>query len=175
MDLPFKEIPLAPETYSAGNIVARMIDGLGYRYHWATEGLSTKDLQYKPSENGRTTFETLEHLYGLSVTIGNSLQNLTNIRPYNIPDYSFEKLRKLTLKNLSQASTLLHGMSAKELGVCSLIFKRRDVQSEFTFWHLLNGPLADAIYHTGQLVVLRRASGNPISQNVNVFTGKNNR
>jgi hypothetical protein len=29
------------------------------------------------------------------------------------------------------------------------------------FWHLLNGPLADALTHVGQINVFRRLAGNP--------------
>jgi len=37
---------------------------------------------------------------------------------------------------------------------------------------MMNGPLADAIYHVGQIVVFRRANGNPQNPRVNVFMGK---
>jgi hypothetical protein len=35
--LPYREIPMMKESYTAQNTVARMIDGLGFRYYWATE------------------------------------------------------------------------------------------------------------------------------------------
>ena len=69
MDLPYKEIPAYPTDYSSGNLVSRMIDGLGYRYYWATEGLTEKDLTYKPSEDGRTILETLEHIHNVDFDI----------------------------------------------------------------------------------------------------------
>lgn len=40
------------------------------------------------------------------------------------------------------------------------------------FYNLINGPIADAIWHTGQLASFRRSSGNPINSKVNHFTGK---
>ena len=46
--LPFKSIPQYPDNYKSGNIIQRMIQGLGYRYYWATEGLTDKDLKYRP-------------------------------------------------------------------------------------------------------------------------------
>ena len=174
MDLPFKEIPAYPSSYSAGNVVVRMIDGLGYRYYWATDGLTPKDLQYRPSEDGRTALETLRHLYGLSETIRNAARNEPNIRPYSIPDHSFGMLRKLTLENLKEASTLLQDKTGKTLENLTITYQREDRRSDFSFWHMLNGPLSDALYHTGQIVVFRRASGNPMHPKVNVFTGKNN-
>ena len=43
---------------------------------------------------------------------------------------------------------------------------------EFPFWNQLNGPIEDAVWHSGQIVAFRRASGNPISKKISVFTGK---
>ena len=71
--LPYYEIPEHPETYTSGTVAARMVDGLGFRYYWATEGLRPEDLSYKPSESGRTTEETIEHLFGLSNFILNAV------------------------------------------------------------------------------------------------------
>jgi hypothetical protein len=44
-ELPFSSIPKAPVNYSASNSISRMIQGLGFRYHWATEGLKAKYLK----------------------------------------------------------------------------------------------------------------------------------
>ena len=149
-----------------------MIDGLGYRYYWATEGLTAKDLNYKPSEDARTMLETLQHLYGLSLTIVNAPQNKVNIRPMDFTLFSFEELREKTLVNLEKASALTNGKTAEDLKGFKVIFQRGENQSEFPYWNMLNGPIADAIYHTGQLVVFRRASGNPVNAGMNVFIGK---
>ena len=45
---PYYEIPDYPEKYNQGTVVARMIDGLGFRYYWATEGLRAEDLNLNP-------------------------------------------------------------------------------------------------------------------------------
>lgn len=173
MDLPYHQIPDHPEEYSSGNIVARLIDGLGYRYYWATEGLAEDDLNYKPSEEGKTTFETITHIHGLSETILNACRNLPNIRSgEKRQEMSFEMLREKTLRNLKQASDAVKGKSAKEISDLAVIFQRGDAKSEFPFWNMINGPIADAIYHTGQVVSFRRSSGNPINPKVNVFIGK---
>ena len=70
--LPYYEIPDYPSEYNQGTVVARMIDGLGFRYYWATEGLRDEDLAFKPSEEARTTGGTVDHLYGLTKTIINA-------------------------------------------------------------------------------------------------------
>lgn len=169
--LPYHSIPDYPEDFSTGNVIARMIDGLGYRYYWATEGLIEKDLKYKPSPEGRDTEHTLEHIYGLSETIVNAAKNKPNIRPVDYEELSFEDFRKGTLKNLKKASDVLRGKSDEEVANLKVIFKRGEKQSEFPFWHMLNGPIADALWHTGQVVSYRRSAGNPINSKVNVFMG----
>ena len=70
--LPYYEIPEVSESYTAGTVVARMIDGLGFRYYWATEGLRAEDLTFKPSDDARTAGETVDHIYGLTKMILNS-------------------------------------------------------------------------------------------------------
>ncbi len=55
--LPYYQIPDYPEAYTPENVAARLIDGLGYRYFWATEGLTEKDLEYRISEDSRTTLD----------------------------------------------------------------------------------------------------------------------
>ena len=171
--LPFVEIPDAPESAACGNILSRFIDALGYRYYWATEGLRKEDLKYKPGEDSRTIGETLEHLHGLSNAISNAFQKKANIRGGERKPLSFEEQRKQTLVNLKTASDILKANPEADLLEYPIIFQRGEQTSEFPIWNLINGQITDAIYHVGQIVAFRRASGNPIDSKVNVFTGKN--
>ena len=173
-DLPFAEIPEYPSTYSAGTVSARLVDGLGFRYYWATEGLREADLKHKPSDQARSMEETLDHLYGLSLTIANASQQLVNQRPDDRPVMSFEEKRARTLENFHIARTRLISANDQDIEASQIIFKRGENQSEFPFWNLINGPIADAIWHTGQVVLMRRTAGNPINSKVNVFMGKLN-
>jgi len=170
--LPFHQIPDFPEEYNSCTVVARMIDGLGYRYYWATEGLRAEDLEYRPTPESRSVNETLNHLYGLSEVIMNGAKNEANIRPLPELDFSFEEKRKRTLHFLKEASDIMRKMDPAEIEKLMVSFKRGENQSDFPFWHQLNGPLADALWHTGQVVAFRRASGNPLPLGVNVFMGK---
>ena len=170
--LPYEEIPAYPDEYSAGNIIGRMIDGLGYRYYWATKDLRSEDLKYKPSEDGRSMEETITHLYGLSLTIVNAPQSIPNIRPADWSNLTFEEKRALTLKNFQKASELTKASRQEDIDNFKTIFQSGDRKSEFPFWNMLNGPIADAIYHTGQVVLMRRASGNPMHPGVSVLIGK---
>lgn len=169
--LPYASIPDYPDTYTANTVTARMIDGLGFRFYWATEGLREEDLSYSPDSTARTCQETLVHLMGLSETIVNGALGKPNIRPVPEQDYVFEEMRSKTLNNLKQAADILRNADEGILDANKIIFQRGDRTSEFPFWHHYNGPIADALWHCGQIVSFRRASGNPIDSRVNVFMG----
>lgn len=167
--LPYSQIPTAPTTYTAETVAARMIDGLGFRYYWATENLQPQDLVFKPNEEARTTLETIDHILGLSNVILNSLLQLPNTseKPTAI---TFQEKRKLTLQNLEQASAILK--ASKDISVYKMTFQRGENTTEFPFWNVINGPISDALWHVGQVVSFRRSSGNPLAKDVNVLTGK---
>ena len=158
--LPYYEIPEHADNYTAGSVASRMLDGLGFRYYWATEGLRVEDLAYKPSESGRTSAETIDHLYGLSNFILNSISTEKSNDKDEV--LTFIEKRKQTLLNIKKASEILRTID--------------DVSQfdndRFPFWNIINGPTSDALWHCGQVVMLRRASGNPFNSKVNVFSGK---
>ncbi len=170
--LPYAEIPEAPDNYTAGTVVARMIDGLGFRFYWATEGLNDNELDYAPGNDGRTIRQTLEHVYGLSEMILNSAKKQATDRTTKSAELTFDERRKATLENLKTASALF--ASTEDLEAHPVIFKRANGESTLPFWNNINGPIEDAIWHAGQVVVLRRSAGNPINPKVNVFLGKLN-
>lgn len=165
-ELPYRQIPDYPKSYTPENVAARMIDGLGYRYFWATESLREEDLVYKPSEDSRTTGETVDHIHGLSRMILKRLQKNDISSEENL---TFDEKRKQTLVNIQKASLILKGEDSENDGI---IFQSEDDAAGYPFWNMINGPIADAIYHTGQVVAYRRASGNPIHPGVSVFSGK---
>ncbi|MBP0903935.1 hypothetical protein ACFSKN_05680 [Mariniflexile gromovii] len=156
--LPYYEIPDYQEDYTANTVAARMIDGLGFRYYWVTEGLRDEDLNFKPSETGRATMETIEHIYGLSKFIRNSI--LSDNKDAYKAELSFDDMRKQTLLNFKLVSDVLRNAN----------FQLQD--TEVPFWNIINGPIADALWHCGQVVMLRRSSGNPFNSKVNLFSGK---
>lgn len=170
-NLPYERIPDYPEAYNPGNILSRFMDGLGYRYYWATEGLTAQDLAYKPSEEARTTRQTLEHIHGLTSMIRNAAKNEPNNRQSGIDEISFSKLREQTLNLLKEASEIFAQKSEREIARLKVIFGSGGAGNEYPFWNMINGPISDALYHTGQVVSFRRASGNPVDPGVNVFLG----
>jgi len=163
--LPYYEIPEPSETYTAGTVAARMVDGLGFRYYWATEGLRDIDLSYKPSEDARTSAETIDHIYGLTKVIVNATLNKPNNRSEE-PEMTFAVKRKKTLENIKMAADILR--SSKDVSKFKTIFGN----NEYPFWNQINGPIADAIWHCGQVISFRRSSGNPYNSKASVFSGK---
>ena len=167
----FKNISEYPTEINNGNIISRMINGLGYRYYWATEKLKENDLRYRPSKDAYSTKETMVHIFTLSKTVYNTTLSKMNKRPdIDIP-VDYESIRNETLQFLEKASKNFSNLNSEELNQMKIKFNRGGTIKSFPIWNLLNGPIADAIYHTGQIVTFRRTTGNPIDSSVNVFMG----
>ena len=169
--LPYYQIPEYPETYTANTVAARMIDGLGFRYYWATEGLRPEDLAFRPSEEARTSKETIDHILGLTEVIVNSVKKIPNDGSFSSSEMSFAEKRARTLNNLKQTSDILI-QSDVSIEEYKIIFIRGENKSEYPFWNQINGPIADALWHVGQIISFRRSSGNPYNSKASLFTGK---
>lgn len=169
----FYQIPDFPEKYTAENVAARMVDGLGFRYYWATEGLRKEDLDWSPGDKSRSSLATLEHILGLTNILANAVQKKATENVPNAPKLSFEEIRNKTLENLKLASQRLRQADAN-LAEFDMVFKSPTRTAEYPFWNLVNGPIADALWHVGQVVTFRRSSGNPLYDGVNVLQGKKN-
>ncbi len=167
--LPYYKIPEAPTSYTPGTVVSRMIDGLGFRYFWATEDLTDENLAYKPSGESRTIAETMDHLYSLSRTILNSAKKQPTKFAAEKEDLTSKEKRKRTLENFKTASALFR--VSENLEEHKIVFIRKNGKVEFPFWNQINGPIEDAVWHAGQIVMMRRAAGNPFNSKVSVFTG----
>ena len=173
-DLPFSSLPQAPDEFTAGTSISRMVQGLGFRYYWATEGLREEDLVYRPTEEAQSTLGTLQHICNLSTMILSATKNkVFNRETLETPE-TLEELRILTLTQIEEAAQILQEKTDQELQTLNIIFDRGGAQSKFPTWNLINGPISDALYHTGQVVSFRRTSGNPIAKGVNVFLGVKN-
>ena len=157
-------MPDYPETYTAGTVAGRMVESLGFRYYWATEGLMQADLVYKPNEDVRSTLETIDHIYNLSLVIVNATLNKPNSK--KDVEMTFDELRIQTLLNLETAANILK--ASDDISQFKIIFETKEVP----FWNEINGPISDAIWHCGQIASFRRNSGNPINPKVDQFNGK---
>lgn len=168
----YREIAKAPATISSGNVVGRFLDGLIFRYYWATEGLGETDLTYRPSDGARSCEETIRHILDLSELIANAALGKVNEKTNPTEESDLEEIRRLTLQNLSLASEHFKYMSEDSLAETELIFASEDGERRLPVWNLMNGPINDAIYHVGQIVTFRRTTGNPIAQGLSMMHGK---
>ena len=98
--LPYYEIPDAPEMYNAATVAARMVDGLGFRYYWATEGLRAEDLAHEPGNDGQSCSSVIEHVLGLSRFVLRTVKGEVHDNTREYPELNFEGQRTETLKNL---------------------------------------------------------------------------
>ena len=169
--LPYFEIPLDPDGFTAGTVASRMIDGLGFRYYWATEGLRSEDLSHKPSKDARTSEETIAHIYEMSILILNATTKTVNV-PGQDKKLPFAEMRKETLNNFKNASVNLRSATDQQMKEFKFIYKDNKQLVEYPFWNMINGPIEDCVWHVGQLVSFRRSSGNPFNSKAEVFTGK---
>jgi len=155
---PFHHIPEYPVEVSAGTILTRLLDGLGFRFHWATEGLREKDYGFRPSPDCMSIEELVRHIWGLVNWV---IISATDAR-YSRPDTA-EEIREQLLEMVYYLRNETLGMSAEELTGITI--------EGHPFWHIINGPISDALTHVGQINSFRRLSGNPV-YGANVFIGE---
>lgn len=165
-------IPEAPDAYTGPNVAARLVDGLGFRYFWATEGLRAEDLAWAPGEGRRTTGDTIDHIYNLVLITVNATRGETTESPVNIDGLSFEEKRATTLANIREASENLKRASEADMATFKLKLKSPRGYSEYPFWNDINGPISDAVWHCGQIVSFRRSSGNPLPAGTSFLRGE---
>lgn len=163
-DLPYYEMQEYSEKFTAGTVAARMVDALGFRFYWASKDLTKKDLSFRATDNGRTSEETINHIYNLSKVILNSTLKKQNTSTKE--ELSYNELRAKTLVNLKTSADILR--TSDDISQFKIILG----EQEIPFWNQINGPISDAIWHCGQLVIYRRSTGNPINPKVNHFLGK---
>ncbi len=169
----YYEIPDYPNEYTAGTVAARVVDGLGFRYYWATAGLTKENMSFKSNKDGRTIEETMDHILGLTRIVMNATKKVPTKFGIEYPEQTFEQKREQTLEYIKAAREILIQASDEEFAEFKMIFHSADGStSEYPFWNELNGPLADALWHTGQVVLMRRGAGNPFSSKVSVLAGK---
>lgn len=161
-NLPFGDLTDHPENYSPGSVAARMVESLGFRYRYATQDLREADFGFKVEAHARNIGETMEHIYGLSIVIHAAV----------IDDHYTKKKELSPVEARMETLSLLKEVYDRLLGMDTSALEKINIRGAHPFWVLINGPLVDAIWHSGQIATLRRANGNPMPKGVNVFLGK---
>jgi hypothetical protein len=164
-DLPYYTLPDPPKQMNATGLLIRFIDTFGFRYRWATEGLTENDLHFQACDTSMNLEEILTHIHGL---ISATDAFITGKKREDIKDETFEDRRRKTL-----VKTVRIKEELSKLDDHYLENRRYNVpwdSGEYPLWYLINGPLSDAFTHVGQVASWRRINGNPIP-NANAFYG----
>ena len=161
----FDNLPNAPVYTGSTQILKRLIDGLGFRYHLATKDITETEAKFRPIASSMSIEEVNQHIFHL---IRMSAKALDLEVPKQVDLSLFEEVRKATLDKLESLSKGLGEMTEEDLITKKVYLKRLD--THFSFWYLINGFFADALTHVGQINSWRRMAGNPVSR-VSPFTG----
>ena len=170
-ELPFRTIPSPADAYTAGSVLSRYMDGLGFRYYWATEGLTDKDLEYVGCDSSRSLGETLEHIHNIITMIEHALTGDVYELPEAVVELELAELRQASLRRIQFVSDQLKATESGALAEFAARFRIGGKVHEYPFWNTINGVMSDAMYHVGQIVAFRRAAGNPIDPGVHVYLG----
>ncbi len=161
----FQTIPDPPALLSAGAVLGRMADGIGFRFRWATEGMRGEDLAFKPADGCMTLGELLAHILELLSWVAESIGIEPRWELKDSGDYAAVRGRVLELAAL--VSGRFKAMSDAEVSGCRIKSSRGDTQP---VWNMVNGPLSDSLTHIGQILSWRRIAGSPAAQ-ADVFRG----
>ena len=144
----FRAVIEYPKDICACSIIVRMLEGLGYRFRYATEGLELKDYEFSPGCKCMSIGKIMTHIWGLMNWVCLNVIEEKRECPDNFVtgrEQIFEMILRLrkhfkTIDDAQLSDITIEGKS---------------------FWHLINGPLSDALTHVGQINVFRRLAGNP--------------
>jgi hypothetical protein len=156
MDL-FHRIPPYPDSISGTTTLVRLLDGLGFRFRWSTEGLSDDDYEFRPAPDCMSIEELVRHVRSLVNWVCLSM----GLDRFERGD-DISLTRGHILEMIRAMREALSSMSDEELKGITIDGR--------PFWHIINGPSSDALTHVGQINSFRRLAGNPTPK-ANVFVG----
>jgi len=159
------EIGSPPQKVDGAGVLARIVDGLAFRYYWATDGLRPEDYGFRPAPDTMSMLELQRHMLHLVLMIKQTVLDADERDSKKSDDPA--ELRRLVLENLALVREHLDGLSDETLAGHRVL--RRDGK-RYPVWNIMNGPLADALTHVGQINTFRRLNGNPTPR-VDVFEG----
>jgi hypothetical protein len=162
----YKMMPKPPAELSAPAVIARMIDGLAFRYRWSLEGLDNSYLGYRPSEDSRSLEDLLKHVHFLCARLHACFVEDTRLK---VLKSEISEIPEETLQLLKQ--TRDHLLTMNDSSLVARKLNLMGAGKEYPFWFFINGPLADALTHVGQINAWRRLAGSPTPR-ANVFLGK---
>lgn len=148
----FRNVTVYPARKDANGVLMRLIDGLGYRFYWATEGLTPEDLAFSPGGGCMTIGDLAGHVWGLVNWVHNHFLGKSG----EPPAAGLEGGRDQVFRMLYAVRAHVEAIDEQALF---------DLQiGGMPFWHAINGPLSDALSHVGQIAAFRRINGHPVPE-----------
>lgn len=126
------------------HLLRHFLTTLAYRFHKAVKDAPTNYALYELGQGVRSPLNLLEHMNGVLAYAQAVLENKSR---QAIPETSWQEQVNLFNEKLENINTLL---------------QKQEYETE-TLERLLQGPLADAMTHVGQLALIRRMAGSAIS------------
>jgi len=154
----YHHLPDYPDHLSGTAVLTRMLDGLGFRFYWATEGLRAEDYAFRPAKDTMSIGELVAHVWELVNWVSSSALK----KPYEKP--------KDGPATRAEALSIIHDLRETLIAMSDKDLDRLRIRDR-PFWNIVNGPLSDALTHTGQINSFRRLAGNPVA-GANVFLGE---
>ena len=162
----FENIEKLPDKMSAANVLVRLIDGMAFRYKCSLAELDNSYLEFRPIDGSMNLKELMEHIHKLAVWLyQTAIDNKFSKKPVS----GLHELKNQTLKLLKDIRDKLENMDDIELANMNVHNPWSD--EEIPIWLLINGPLADILTHTGQILSWRRIAGSPVPD-ADTFRGK---
>lgn len=142
--------PAPPTEATCSNVVARMIDGLGYRLHLSMDGLEEEHCTVNPVPDGKgkTIGDVIRHVWGLVNWIHMHIFGQQMERPQGFVEQGWAALAELESLRKHFAE-----ISDEQLQQYKL--------EDLPWWMFVNMPLADALHHEGEIRLLRMQLGIP--------------
>jgi hypothetical protein len=154
----YHRIPDYPDHLSGTAVLTRMLDGLGFRFYWSTEGLRAEDYAFRPAKDTMSIGELVAHVWELVNWVSSSALK----KPYEKP--------KDGPAARAEALSIIHDLRETLIVMSDKDLDRMRIRDR-PFWNIINGPISDALTHTGQINSFRRLAGNPVA-GANVFLGE---
>ncbi|MEX2582291.1 MAG: hypothetical protein WD766_03410 [Gemmatimonadota bacterium] len=128
------------------HLLRHLLAALAYRTQHALNDAPPDFGGFAAGGDVRTPHEVLHHMNGLLhlTIVGLRSEPRTRLEPADSFDAEIERLHEL-------------------LATLSALFAAEDTLESAVVLRLLQGPLADALTHTGQLALLRRLAGFPVT------------
>lgn len=153
----FYQIAEYPQRLQATTALVRLVDGLGFRFLWATAGLDAQDAEFRPAADVKSIGELTDHILRMMArAVGPLPEEADSVA-------GFATTRAAVLDVLATLRRRL--LELDDAALAEARVRDRPV------WHAINGQLADALTHVGQIVSFRRIASKPQQARVNVFLG----